>query len=185
MKDEAGPGQKNRQRLFLGMGAVAKRLIGRLAATAHEGSLLHNHAPIGKLDAHMPADTQRATLDYSHDHFGFYRYKGFFHSCSFFSFLLTKQPMTPFCLFQRPGQTTTEGAEKLPRPRFITSSITARLEQYYFYVGFCFADAHFTFASQPAQGGINFFFFQLSCFFQTFYSQFTRLMQSIPNLACP
>ena len=104
MKDEVGLGRKNRQRLFLGVGTVAKRLVGRLAATAHEGSLLYDHTAIGKLDAHMPANTQRATLDYSHDHLGFYRYKGFFHSCSFFSFLLTKQPMTPFCLFYRPGQ---------------------------------------------------------------------------------
>ena len=81
--------------------------------------------------------------------------------------------------------TTTGGAEKLPRPRFINFRITSRLEQYYFYVCFGFTDAHFTFASQPAKGSIDFFFFQFRRFFQTFYGQFTRLIQSIPNLACP
>lgn len=86
-------------RLLPGMRSVAKGLVGRLAAAADKCPLFYRHAPVGKQDSHMPADTQRATLDDFYDHLGFYRYKGFFHSCLFLSFLFTKQPMPSFCLF--------------------------------------------------------------------------------------
>lgn len=107
--------------LFLGMGTVAKRLVGRFAATAHEGPLFNHHTPVGKHDTHMPADAQRATLDYFHDHLGLYRYNGFFHSCSFFSCLFTtKQPIESFCLgVFCPIAITIGGAEQFPRPRLL------------------------------------------------------------------